>query len=385
MTDEALRVVIAGGGTGGHLFPGVAVAREILRRQPNAVVTFAGTAHGIEARAVPREGFELDAIRSLGLKRQSMVDLARGLATLPLSAWDAWHVVVRRRPQVVVGVGGYSSGPVVMMAWLRGIPTLLHEQNAQPGLTNRLLARVARAVAVTFESERTRFGDKAFVSGNPVRPQFLQAARETNGARRVLIFGGSQGAHAINLAMVEAASQLARADRPLVVTHQTGAADLELVREGFRRAGLAARVEPFIQNMDEEMKAASLIVSRAGSTTLAEIAAVGRAAVLVPLPTASDDHQRKNAEALVRANAADMLEQRDLTGSSLATRILTLLDDAPRRQSMARAVKQFARPDAAAVIVDRVLELAHERIGAGVRGSEGQRGQRVRGSEEQKD
>jgi UDP-N-acetylglucosamine--N-acetylmuramyl-(pentapeptide) pyrophosphoryl-undecaprenol N-acetylglucosamine transferase len=360
MTAQPLRIVIAGGGTGGHLFPGVAVARELLRRQPDAVVTFAGTAHGIEARAVPREGFALDTIRSFGLKGKSVSALVKGVLTLPLSAWDAWRVVATRRPSVVVGVGGYSSGPIVLMAWLRGVPTLLHEQNAQPGLTNRLLARVARAVAVTFEGSLARFGAKAFVSGNPVRPRFLQAAGEPAGARKVLIFGGSQGAHAINVAMVEAARELARSSAPPDVTHQTGRADLALVREGYQRAGLAARIEPFIENMDEEMTAASLIVSRAGSTTLAEIAAVGRAALLVPLPTATDDHQRRNAEALVRAGAAEMLEQREMTGATLATRILALLDDDARRAALASRVKTLAKPDAASVIVDRVLALARE-------------------------
>jgi UDP-N-acetylglucosamine--N-acetylmuramyl-(pentapeptide) pyrophosphoryl-undecaprenol N-acetylglucosamine transferase len=358
MTVQPLRVVIAGGGTGGHLFPGVAVARELLRRQPDAVVTFAGTAHGIEARAVPREGFTLDTIRSLGIKGKSPAARAKGFLTLPLSAWDAWRVVAQRRPDVVVGVGGYSSGPIVLMAWLRGIPTLLHEQNAQPGLTNRLLARFARAIAVTFDTSLAQFGAKAFVSGNPVRPRFLQAAGEPFGARRVLIFGGSQGAHAINLAMVEAASELARASAPPAITHQTGAADLELVRQGYARAGLAARVEPFIEDMDEAMSAASLIVSRAGSTTLAEIAAVGRAALLVPLPTATDDHQRRNAQALVDVGAAEMLEQREMTGAVLASRMLALLDNDDRRQAISKAVKRFARPDAASVIVDRVLTLA---------------------------
>jgi UDP-N-acetylglucosamine--N-acetylmuramyl-(pentapeptide) pyrophosphoryl-undecaprenol N-acetylglucosamine transferase len=364
MGDQPLRVVIAGGGTGGHLFPGVAVARELLRRHPDATVTFAGTAHGIEARAVPREGFALDTIRSFGLKGKSPADLAKGLVTLPLSMWDAWRVVARRRPDVVLGVGGYSSGPIVLMAWLRGVPTMLHEQNAQPGLTNRSLARIARAVAVTFEGSLAQFGAKAFVSGNPVRPRFLQAAGEAVGARRVLIFGGSQGAHAINMAMVEAASELARSSAPPAITHQTGEADLELVRQGYQRAGLGARVEPFIQNMDEAMSAASLIVSRAGSTTLAEIAAVGRAALLVPLPTATDDHQRRNAEALVRAGAAEMLEQRDMTGATLAARMLALVDDDARRTALASRVKAFAKPDAASVIVDRVVALARRR-GAG--------------------
>lgn len=351
------RVVIAGGGTGGHLFPGIAIARELLRRHPEARVTFVGTARGIEARAVPRAGFELDTIRSLGLKGKSPVALAKGLVTLPASFWDAWRVISRRQPDLVLGVGGYSSGPVVMLAALRGRATMLHEQNAWPGLTNRSLAKVVKAAAVTFAGTAPAFGEKAFVSGNPVRPEFLRREDEPAGARKVLIFGGSQGAHAINVAMVEAAPHLVRAARPVAITHQTGERDVALVRDGYRAAGLEARVEPFIQDMDEEMKRANLIVSRAGSTTLAEIAASARAALLIPLPTAADDHQRKNAQALADTGAAEVLDQRDLTGETLATRLLALVDDDERRGRMATAVRQFARPDAAQVIVDRMLSL----------------------------
>jgi UDP-N-acetylglucosamine--N-acetylmuramyl-(pentapeptide) pyrophosphoryl-undecaprenol N-acetylglucosamine transferase len=363
---EPLRVLIAGGGTGGHLFPGIAIARELLRRRPDARVTFVGTAQGIEARAVPREGFELDTIRSLGLKGKSPVALTKGLATLPLSGWDAWRVISRRAPHLVIGVGGYSSGPVMLLAALRGRRTLLHEQNALPGLTNRWLAKVVTAAAVTFESTVTVFGEKAFVSGNPVRPAFLRTEDEPVGARKVLVFGGSQGAHAINMAMVEAAPHLARAAgsvqgrQGISITHQTGERDVRLVQEGYRAAGLDVRVEPFIQQMDEEMKRANLIVSRAGSTTLAEIAASGRAAVLIPLPTATDDHQRKNAQALATAGAAELLDQRDLTGETLAARILALLDDDARRARIAQAVRQFSRPDAAQVIVDRALALVEQ-------------------------
>lgn len=353
-----VRVLIAGGGTGGHLFPGIAIAREVLRRRPDATISFCGTTRGIEARAVPREGFTLDTIRSLGLKGKSPVSLVKGLATLPLSAWDAWRVLSRRSPDIVVGVGGYSSGPLVALAALRGIPTLLHEQNARPGLTNRLLATLVSAAAVTFESTLPVFGSNAFVSGNPVRPEFLHTEDEPAGARKVLIFGGSQGAHAINMAMVEAAPHLAQARPPLAITHQTGERDVAMVRDRYAAAGLEARVDPFIQNMDEEMKGANLVVSRAGSTTLAEIAACGRAAILIPLPTATDDHQRKNAQALAEHGAATLLDQQGLTGETLATRILTLVNDARQRQTMAAAVRRFAKPDAAATIVNRLLQLA---------------------------
>jgi UDP-N-acetylglucosamine--N-acetylmuramyl-(pentapeptide) pyrophosphoryl-undecaprenol N-acetylglucosamine transferase len=357
------RVVIAGGGTGGHLFPGIAVARELLARVPLAAVSFAGTAGGIESRVVPREGFPLDLIRSGGLKGKSIAARLRGAALLPAGLAGAWQIVSARRPDLVVGVGGYSSGPVVLVAALRGVPTMLLEQNAVPGLTNRLLARVVRAAAVTFESTRTFFGAKAFVSGNPVRPEFLggaDAGREANrdaAITRVLVFGGSQGAHAINVAMVEAAARLAAEGPRLRLTHQTGERDVVLVRDAYGQAGLAADVEPFLDDMGRRLGEADVVVCRAGATTLAEITAAGKAAILIPLPTATDDHQRRNAEALVSGGAADLLLQRDLTGSVLAGRILELAGDLARRRRMAAAARALAKPDAARVIVDRALEL----------------------------
>ena len=358
-----LTVVIAGGGTGGHLYPGIAVARELLARVPDARVSFAGTAQGIEARVVPREGFALDLIRSGGLKGKSLAARARGVALLPLGGGDAWRLLSNRRPHVVIGVGGYSSGPVVALAALRGMPTLLLEQNAVPGLTNRLLAPLVRAAAVTYDVTLPFFKGKGFVSGNPVRSTFFESDRvdprdEPAAPVRVLIFGGSQGAHAINVAAVEAAPELARADTRLAVTHQTGERDLEMVRAGYRRAGLAARVESFLYEMDREVKAAQVIVCRAGATTLAEITAASRGAVLVPLPTATDDHQRKNADVLARAGAAEVIDQRELTGARLATAVLALARDDDRRARMAAAARALARPHAAREIVDRVLALA---------------------------
>jgi UDP-N-acetylglucosamine--N-acetylmuramyl-(pentapeptide) pyrophosphoryl-undecaprenol N-acetylglucosamine transferase len=358
------RVVIAGGGTGGHLFPGIAIARELLARRPDAAITFAGTARGIESRVVPREGFTLDLLRSVGLKGRSPVAAARGLTVLPLSFMDAWGIVSRRNPDLVIGVGGYSSGPVVMLASLRGVPTMLAEQNAVPGLTNRLLARVVSAAAVTFDSTLSFFGRRGFVAGNPVRPEFFAAEHAEHAAlppergsrTRILIFGGSQGAHAINLAMVAAAPELA-ADGGVDITHQTGERDVELVRRAYLDAGLAARVEPFLFAMDREMKEADVIVSRAGSTSIAELAAVGRAAILIPLPTAADDHQTKNAEVLVRAGAAEMIAQKDLTGAVIAARMLALARDPGRCAALGAAARRLARPDAARLIVDRALEL----------------------------
>jgi UDP-N-acetylglucosamine--N-acetylmuramyl-(pentapeptide) pyrophosphoryl-undecaprenol N-acetylglucosamine transferase len=356
-----LRIVIAGGGTGGHLYPGIAVARELLARRPDTLISFAGTARGIEARVLPREGFALDLIRSGGLKGKSIGARARGACLVPLGLVDAWRLVSARRPRVVIGVGGYSSGPVVLVAALRGIPAMVLEQNAVPGLTNRLLAPFVRAAAVTFESTKTYFGSKAFASGNPVRPEFLDAARQrtgtdSNGAK-VLVFGGSQGAHAINMAMVEAAAELAAGSTAVRLTHQTGERDLEMVRAAYGQAGLAAHVEAFLFDMGRHLGEADVVVCRAGATTIAEITAAGKAAILIPLPTATDDHQLKNAEALTRAGAAEMLVQADMTGHALAQRILTLARDGDRRERLASSARSLARPDAAKVIVDRALEL----------------------------
>ena len=365
----ALRIVIAGGGTGGHLYPGIAIAREVLARRPDATVTFAGTARGLESKVIPREGFQLDLLRSAGVKGRSTAAIARALALLPVGAADAWRIVSRRKPSLVIGVGGYSSGPVVLIAAARGIPTLLAEQNAVPGLTNRLLSHVVSAAAVTFESTVSFFGRRGFVAGNPVRPEFwstehtngedsMDAAHADARGARVLIFGGSQGAHAINMAMVEAAPRLAAAGG-VDLTHQTGERDVDVVRRAYRDAGVAARVEPFLFDMGRQMKRADVIVSRAGATTIAELTAAGRAAILIPLPTAADDHQKKNADVLVRAGAADLIEQKELTGALLADRVLALAHDPRRRRSLALAARAFARPDAAKVIVDRALELVN--------------------------
>ena len=363
----SLLVLIAGGGTGGHLYPGIAVAREIMRRMPDAQITFVGTTAGIESRVIPRERFALETIRSAGLKGKSVASVARGVALLPASAFDAWRAISRRRPSIVIGVGGYSSGPVVLLAALRGIPTLLMEQNAMPGVTNRLLARFVRAAAVTYDESSRFFAGRAFLAGNPVRPEFFGGEHDEHGsprgvdqrrAARVLVFGGSQGAHAINVAMVEAAPRLVAAAPGLEITHQTGERDLEMVRDGYRRAGLQARVEPFLYAMDREMKAADVIVCRAGATTLAELTAAGRPSILIPLPTATDDHQRKNAEALVVNGAARMIEQRSLTGELLAAEVAALAGNEAEHRAMSAAARRMAKPDAARVIVDRILELA---------------------------
>jgi UDP-N-acetylglucosamine--N-acetylmuramyl-(pentapeptide) pyrophosphoryl-undecaprenol N-acetylglucosamine transferase len=365
MTSRPLSIVIAGGGTGGHLYPGVAVARALLARVPDARVSFAGTARGIEARVVPQEGFELDLIRAAGLKGKSLGALWRGLFLLPAGLLDAWGLLSRRQPHVVIGVGGYSSGPVVLLAALRGRPTMVLEQNAVPGLTNRWLARVVRSAAVTYEGTRTYFRGKAFVSGNPVRPEFMiggQGERPAGRPPRLLVLGGSQGAHAINVAVAAAVAEWTRRLPGLSIVHQTGTRDVDAIRRAYADAGVTAVVEPFLDRVADVMRDADIVISRAGATTLAELAALGVPAVLVPFPAATDDHQRKNAEALVQVGAAHLVLEHTLSTpaghQAFADLVLRVLTAREEREAMRRQMAATARLDAADRIVDRVLELA---------------------------
>ena len=361
MADQrSPRVLMSGAGTGGHLYPGIAVAQEIRRRHPGSEVVFAGTGRDLEVRALERLGFDLVHVHSAGLKGKSAGALVQGLSILPLSAWDAWRVITRVAPQVVIGLGGYSSGAVVLIAALRRIPTLVLEQNAQPGITNRLLAPVVTAAAVSHDVALPHFYGKGFVSGNPVRAAFFEPAPQATAKRaevHLLVLGGSQGAHAINVAMMAAAPLLVGGSVPVVVTHQTGDRDHGAVRRVYAEAGLPARVEPFLDHMVDAMRDADVVLCRVGATTLAEIAAVGRVALLVPLPGAADAHQRLNADVLVRAGAADVVPQAGMTGAMLAERLLQLAGDGERRRRMAAAARALARPDAAGVIVDRAEQL----------------------------
>ncbi len=354
-------VLMSGGGTGGHLYPGIAVAREIRRRRPGARIVFAGTGRGAEATTVNDQGFEHVLIRSAGLKGTSWPARVRGFSLLPVSAWDAWRVIDRVDPRLVIGLGGYSAGAVVLLAALRRIPTMVLEQNVTPGITNRLLAPVVSAAAVSHDATLPRFRAKGFVAGNPVRPEFFEPAPpQAPGPLRLLVIGGSQGAHAINVAMAAAAPVLAGSGVPIAVTHQTGRRDQDLVQEAYSRAGLSARVAPFFQEMADVMRRADVVVSRAGATTLAELAASGRPSVLVPLPGAADGHQQANADVLAERGAAEVLPQAGLSGEALAARVLALAADAARRGRMAAAARDLARPRAVSIIVDRAEGLIGE-------------------------
>lgn len=357
-----MRVLIAAGGTGGHIYPGIAVAQELRRRHGEAKVKFVGTARGLESRLVPQAGFELTLIDSSGLKNVSLGARVRGVATLPKSFMDALRIIRQFKPDVVVGAGGYVSGPVVLMAALTNRPTLIMESNALPGWTNRVLARFVDRAAVSFEEALPFFRGKAVVTGNPVRHEFFEIRPKSRDATRfsLLVFGGSQGARAINEAMMSALPQLKASPVPLQIKHQTGTADFERVQAAYENAGLEndAEVRSYIDNMVTDFANADLVICRAGATTTAELIAAGKAAVMIPFPLAADDHQRKNAEALQAAGAARMILQQDLSGERIAREIIELAQEPAEVSAMEEAARRLARGDAAAAAVNIIEELA---------------------------
>ncbi|HKP35620.1 MAG TPA: undecaprenyldiphospho-muramoylpentapeptide beta-N-acetylglucosaminyltransferase [Pyrinomonadaceae bacterium] len=356
-----MRVLIAAGGTGGHIYPGIAVANEIMRRDAASVVRFVGTAKGLENRLVPNAGFELSIIESQGLKNVSLIAKMRGLLVLPKSFFSARRVIREFRPDIVVGAGGYVSGPVLLAASQMKLPTMVMDSNALPGWTNRVLARFVDRAAVSFTEALAHFRGKGVLTGNPVRSEFFEIPAKAHDATRmsILVFGGSQGARAINEAMIAALPKLNANKSRLHITHQTGAADLEKVQNGYRDAGWEGNVEvkAYIDDMVSEFSQADLIVSRAGATTTAELIAAGRAAIMVPFPLAADDHQRKNAEALETAGAAKMILQRDLNGNRLAEEIISLIESPEKIVTMENAGRKIGRRDAAAATVDLMEEL----------------------------
>jgi UDP-N-acetylglucosamine--N-acetylmuramyl-(pentapeptide) pyrophosphoryl-undecaprenol N-acetylglucosamine transferase len=353
-----MKVLIAAGGTGGHIYPGIAVAQEIMRRDPASTVRFVGTARGLETRLVPKAGFELSLIDSAGLKNVSLVARLKGLAILPKSFLSAQQVIRAFQPDVVVGAGGYVSGPVVLMAALMRKPTLVMESNALPGWTNRVLARFVNRAAVSFEQALPYFRGKAVVTGNPVRREFFEipAKRREPGKLSLLIFGGSQGARAINEAMIAALPNLKSLPIALRIKHQTGPADFEKVKAGYAAAGWNEQVAvtSYIDDMMNDFAAADLVICRAGATTTAELIAAGKASIMIPFPYAADDHQRKNAEALQAAGAARMIVQQELNGERLVKEIETLAREPQQIDRMEEASRKLARGDSAKAAVDLI-------------------------------
>ncbi|HEX3280307.1 MAG TPA: undecaprenyldiphospho-muramoylpentapeptide beta-N-acetylglucosaminyltransferase [Pyrinomonadaceae bacterium] len=353
-----MRVLIAAGGTGGHIYPGIAVAKEIMRRHPDSEVKFVGTARGLENKLVPQAGFELSLIDSTGLKNVGVVARARGLLVLPKSLRQARALLKEFRPQVVIGAGGYVSGPVLLTASLQKLPTLVMESNALPGWTNRVLARFIDKAAVSFEAALPFFRGKGVVTGNPVRREFFEIEQKQRDPAQlsVLIFGGSQGAHAINEAMVASLPLLGEVKARLRVTHQTGEADYEKVAAGYAKASWSehASVRKYIDDMVAAFAEADLVISRAGATTTAELIAAGKASLMIPFPFAADDHQRKNAEALQAAGAGKMILQQELSPQRLAAEIETLVREPEKVTAMERAARALGRGDAAAKVADLV-------------------------------
>ncbi len=357
-----MKVLIAAGGTGGHIYPGIAVANEIMRRDASSEVLFVGTARGLETKIVPDNGFQLSLINSAGLKSVGFAGKVKGMMILPKSFLEARRLLKEFKPDVAVGAGGYVSGPVLMMASLMRIRTLVMDSNALPGFTNRQLARFVDKAALTFEEALPYFGKKGVVTGNPVRKEFFEIAPpESNGSVGLLIFGGSQGARAINNAMMAALPELHSSQDRLNIIHQTGEADYESVRETYKELGWEkADVRPFISDMVSEFAKSDLIICRAGATTCAELAAAGKAAIMVPLPTAADDHQRKNAEAMQNAGAAKMILQKDLNGEVLAAEIERLIDEPEKISEMEMSAKKLGKRDAAEATVDLIESLARK-------------------------
>ncbi len=366
-TGRPLRVLVAGGGTGGHLFPGIALAGELISRDPNNRILFVGTGRPFERSALAAAGFEGRAIDVAGLKRRGFRNQAIALAKLPRALAASARIIRGFRPHLVIGVGGYSAGPVAAAARMASIPVVLHEQNMLPGVTNRTLTPLAKRIYVSFGATRIpgKYADRVRVFGNPVRAEVLeegQRDRGTEGQRgnglslTVAVLGGSQGAHAVNMAMVEAAGLLKDRDRVRFI-HQTGPNDAEAVAAGYREAGVSADVRPFFQDMGPVYAAADLIICRAGATTVAEVTALGKPAVFIPFPFAADDHQTLNARGPADAGGAELIPQEAATGGMLAHRIDYYADHPEALRRMADHSRRFGKPDAARRIVADIYQL----------------------------
>jgi UDP-N-acetylglucosamine--N-acetylmuramyl-(pentapeptide) pyrophosphoryl-undecaprenol N-acetylglucosamine transferase len=356
-----MRLLVAGGGTGGHLFPGLALGEEVKTRHPRNDVLFVGSARGIEAREVPKAGYPLEIIDVGPLKRMG----------LPRAFWQSWKILRKFDPDVVVGVGGYSSGPLVLMAWLMRIPTAVQEQNALPGFTNRILGRMVDAVFIAFPEARARFpARRTHLLGNPIRRAFLDNYLHTKPSTErlsILVTGGSQGAHVLNLRVAEAMEILAPQLGPrLKLLHQTGVKDRDEIAARYEKVsrdhGLEAQAVAFIDDMPRAYAEADLLVCRAGATTIAELTVCKKPAILVPFPFAADDHQTVNAHSMVEAGAALLMPERDLTGQKLADALREIEADRGRLSRMSRASGNLGRPEAAREIADVCVSLCSDRL-----------------------
>jgi UDP-N-acetylglucosamine--N-acetylmuramyl-(pentapeptide) pyrophosphoryl-undecaprenol N-acetylglucosamine transferase len=359
-----MRIIIAGGGTGGHLFPGISIAEAFMMREDRNKILFVGSRRGIEEGLIPKMGYDLRTISVSGLRGKQLARKLISLWTIPFGIGASLRINKEFRPDLVIGVGGYASGPVVLAAYLLGIKRAIQEQNAIPGSTNRILGRLSDAVFISFEESRSYFPqEKTILTGNPVRREFLQGFEENrNGGKfNLLIFGGSQGAHRINEKMVEALDWLEEARNTLRIIHQTGKDDLEFVSRNYERRGFHASVKAFIDDMATCYRDAHLVICRSGATTVSELTACRRASVLIPYPHAIRNHQTLNAKALVKAGAARMISNSDLTGKLLADTILHLYRHGDEVSAMEEQAGNLAQPNAADLIVDLCYKLVSPR------------------------
>jgi UDP-N-acetylglucosamine--N-acetylmuramyl-(pentapeptide) pyrophosphoryl-undecaprenol N-acetylglucosamine transferase len=352
-----MTIVIAAGGTGGHLYPAIALAREFLRRNAMTKVLFVGTTRGLESRVLAHEGFELALISAKPIMGRGPVDMLRGVCAMPVSLWQCGRVLRRSRADLVIGVGGYTSPMMVMAAALMGVPRVILEPNAHPGLANKAVGPFVQRVFLAFASAADSFdANKVRVVGTPIRREFFTQGGSSSGAKpadrqHVLVFGGSQGAKAVNSAAIEGLPELLRRRPRTTVTHQTGEMDYVRVKEAYDRAGVSVNVVPFLYDMPAAINAADVVVARAGAMTVAELAACGKPAILIPLPTAIYDHQAKNAKVMEDAGAAVVIAQAALNGGRLAQVLMGMLDDPDRMRAMGAASLSLRRMDAAETIV----------------------------------
>ncbi len=372
-----MNIIIAGGGTGGHLFPALAIARGVERAIPGVTVTFVGTARGLEAKIIPREGFDIRFIESEGLVGKSLSGTVASALKVPGSIIEARRILKDINPDMVIGVGGYSSGPVLACARLMGIPTLIHEQNTLPGLTNKMLGKLVDTVAVTYHESIKYFPkEKTFLTGNPVRTEIVEGSRERGheifslaGDRfTVFIFGGSRGASHINHAVDEALEYLEPYRDKIQFLHQTGEAEFDVMKETYSSRGFKGTVMPFAYEMADAYAVADLIVSRAGATTLAELTACGKAAILVPYPHAAANHQEINARKLWDIGAAHVILDRDLNGKSLSDTVRYMMEEPEAIPEMARISKSLGSSEATGKIIELIKGLFKRKRGKEVIG-----------------
>lgn len=359
-----MKLLIAGGGTGGHVFPAIAIAREWLSRGNEREAVLVGTQRGIEMKLVPQAGLPLEILRAAGLKGKGGLTLAKNLAMLVPGTLDAFGILRKHKPVAAFGVGGYAAGPMLLATWLSGVPNVIFEPNAEPGFTNKVLVKLSRRIATGYEVTARGLGGKGVLTGNPVRAEFFAIApRVTQKPLHLLITGGSQGALPINRAFVDAMDLLAARKEELSVVHQTGERDYNAVRTAYARREFHAEVVPFLGNMAERFAWADLIVCRAGAITASEVAAAGRAAIFIPFGRATDSHQLRNAQEMVRAAAGKLIVEPELTADRLANEIFALLDRPGELEQLARNARGLGRPNAARDIVNLIEEVA------GVQGS----------------